>query len=120
MSYWLIKALLILGLLVVTYVLVRPPRSASTLAVRRIGLLLVLVGAAFAIIFPEVFNLLAHAIGVQSGTNLLVYLLVIALFAQIATSYRRDVEAEMKLTELARQIALMQADRTDEEGPPSP
>ncbi|WP_099331818.1 DUF2304 domain-containing protein [Actinomyces minihominis] len=109
-SYWLIKALLILSLIIITYILVRPSRSANSLAIRRIGIFLILAGAVFAILFPGIFNSFARTIGVTNGTNLLVYLLVIALFAQMATSYRRDAQLNEKLTTLAREVALARRD----------
>ncbi len=112
-SYWLIKSLLIVGLILITYVLVRPTRSASSLAVRRIGMLLVLAGAVFAILFPSLFNDFARLVGVTNGTNLLVYLLTIALFAQMATSYRRDAALDQKLTALAREVALTRAEEEE-------
>ncbi len=107
--YWLIKSLLILALIAVTYLLVRPTRSAGSLAVRRIGMFIVLGGAVFAILFPSLFNDFARMVGVANGTNLLVYLLVIALFAQMATSYRRDAAIEARLTKLAREVAIQKA-----------
>lgn len=108
MHYWLIKTLLILALIATTFFLVRPVQTEKSLAVRRIGMLLVIIAAIFAIIFPELFNQFARLVGVESGTNLLVYLLVVALFAQMVSGYRRDLAAEAKLTELARAIALSQ------------
>lgn len=105
-GYWLIKSLLIVALVAVTYFLVRPSRTASSLALRRIGLLLVLAAAVFAILFPGLFNTFARAVGVSNGTNLLVYLLTIALFAQMASSYRRDSNLDRKLSVLAREVAL--------------
>lgn len=104
--YWLIKSLLILALFAATYLLVRPTRSASSLALRRIGLFLILGGAVFAILFPGIFNRFAQTLGVMNGTNLLVYLLVVALFAQMATSYRRDSAMQARVTALAREVAL--------------
>ena len=105
-GYWLIKVLLIASLFLITYLLVRPSRSANTLALRRIGMLAVLLAAVFAIIFPSLFNSFARAVGVASGTNLLVYLLTIALFAQMVSSYRRDTNLDRKLTTLAREVAI--------------
>lgn len=105
-GYWLIKVLLIVALAGVTYFLIRPSRSASSLALRRIGMLLVLAAAVFAILFPSLFNTFARAVGVSNGTNLLVYLLTIALFAQMASSYRRDSGLDRKLSVLAREVAL--------------
>ncbi|MFZ1383188.1 MAG: DUF2304 domain-containing protein [Scrofimicrobium sp.] len=124
MNYWLIKAILIVSLLLVMYFLVRPVRTDSSLALRRIGMFLVMVAAMFAIIFPGLFNRFAHSIGVMSGTNLLVYILVIVILAQMASSYRKDMASQQKLTTLARKIALMEeTEKTvlqDETGSASP
>ena len=109
MSYWLIKLLLLLGLVVVVIVMVRPVKSANHLALRRLLVLLAVLFAAFAIIFPELMNRLAWSIGVVSGVNLLVYLLVIIMFGQIVSAYRRDASNERKLTELSRAIAMQSA-----------
>ena len=109
MGYWLIKSLLIIGMIIVIFFVLRPVKTMNSLALRRIGMLIVLLAAVFAVIFPDVVNRFAHFIGVSTGINLLVYLLVIALFAQMASAYRRDSVAEQKLTELARQVALQNA-----------
>ena len=114
--YWLIKTLLVVSMIAITYFLVRPTKTANSLAVRRIGMLLVIVSAVFAILFPSVFNTFARYIGVASGINLLVYLLTITLFSQMASSYRRDRMLNEKLTTLAREVALA---RRDDEGPES-
>ena len=108
-SYWLIKAILIIALVVVSYFLVRPVKNESSLARRRVVMLLILLAAIFAILFPGLFNDFARSIGVMSGTNLLVYLMVIVILAQMASNYRKDAQAQQKLTTLARKIALMEA-----------
>lgn len=108
-SYWLIKAILIIALVVVSYFLVRPVKSESSLARRRVVMLLILLAAIFAIIFPGRFNDFARSIGVMSGTNLLVYLVVIVILAQMASNYRKDAQTQQKLTALARKVALMEA-----------
>ncbi len=113
-SYWLIKAILIISLVVVSYFLVRPVKSDSSLARRRIVMLLILLAAIFAIIFPGLFNEFARSIGVMSGTNLLVYLMVIVILAQMASNYRKDAQSQQKLTVLARKIALLEAERSAE------
>ena len=109
-SYWLIKTLLIVSMIAITYFLVRPTKTANSLAVRRIGMLLVIISAVCAILFPSVFNTFARYIGVASGINLLVYLLTITLFAQMASSYRRDRMLNEKLTTVAREVALARGD----------
>lgn len=109
MSYWLIKVILLLALVVVMVVMVKPVKSASHLAMRRLLVLLMVVFAAFAIIFPGTMNQLAWSIGVVSGVNLLVYLLVISFFGQVVSGYRRDASNERKVTLLARAVALQSA-----------
>jgi len=104
--YWLIKAILLIALLLIGWFLVRPVRSQGHLAFRRLGMLLMIVFAMFAVLFPGLLNRLAWQLGVERGINLLVYVLVLALFAQVATAYRRDSTAEKRLTGLARAIAL--------------
>ena len=106
MSYWLIKSILVLGLILVTLALLRPVRSTSHLALRRVGFIILLFGSAFAVIFPDVLHRVAKAIGVTSGINLLVYILFLMVLAQMAVAYRRDLATERKITELSRKLAL--------------
>lgn len=110
-SYWLPKVLILLGLVLITRLVLRRPKSASHLALRRLAMLVLILFACFAVVFPAVLNSLAHLIGIEKGINLLVYGLVLALFAQMATSYRRDIDAEIRLTRLARAVALADAQR---------
>lgn len=114
MSYILVKIALIIGLVFVIFFMVRPVKSASHLAVRRIVLTLFVVLAVVVVIFPSTINDAARFIGVHSGVNLVVYILVIAVFIQMASSYRRDVATERKITELARAVALLTAPKDTE------
>jgi hypothetical protein len=104
--YWLIKAILLVALLFIAWVIVRPVRSQGHLALRRVVMVGTIVFAMFAVMFPGLLNRVAWRLGVDRGINLLVYVLVLALFAQIATAYRRDSTAEKRLTGLARAVAL--------------
>lgn len=104
--YWLIKLVLLVGLLVVAWFLMRPVRSPGHRALRRLGMMVIIVFAMFAVLFPGLLNRVAWRLGVDRGINLLVYVLVLAFFAQVATSYRRDSANERRLTGLARAVAL--------------
>ena len=106
MQYWLIKALLLAGLVVVAWWLIRPVKSQSRLALRRLGMTALVAFAMFAVLFPGLLNRVAAQVGVERGVNLLVYALVVAFFAQVATAYRRDEAAERRMTQMARAIAL--------------
>lgn len=110
-SYFLAKALLLIALIVITRIVLRKPASASHLALRRLAMLVLIIFACIAVVFPSLLNTVAHMIGIERGINLLVYCLVLALFTQMANSYRRDADAEARLTLLARAIALSDLDR---------
>lgn len=115
MSYWLIKSLLLAGLLLVASFMLRPVKNASHLAIRRLGVVFIVVLAGAGVLFPELVSRAARFIGVDSGVNLLVYFLFLVVFTQMATSYRRDTVTEEKITQLARAVALATADK-----PPTP
>ncbi len=109
-TYWLIKALLLLALVGLAFLVIRPVRSASHLAIRRLGMLAIILFAGFAVLFPSLLNQIAAFVGVERGINLLVYSLVLAFFMQMASAYRRDADAEHRITQLARAIAISSAE----------
>ncbi len=80
-------------------------------AVRRILLVLFVVGAGVSVFFPQLLTWLANLVGIGRGTDLLLYILVIAFLGFAATSYRRSRQLETQITELSRQIALLGAER---------
>ncbi|WP_115726935.1 DUF2304 domain-containing protein [Actinomyces culturomici] len=110
-TYWLAKLLLLVGLGLVAFLILRRPRTASHLALRRLGMLVLILFACFAVLFPHILNDLAHLVGIERGINLLVYGVVLALFGAMAGSYRRDSDTEARLTQLARAVALADAER---------
>ena len=101
-AYIAIRVLLLLALALTAWWLVRPVSSASSLALRRIGIGVLVAAAIVAILVPSLANTVARAIGVERGVNLIVYGLVIALIAQMVTGYRR----EARMATLARSLAL--------------
>jgi hypothetical protein len=78
-------------------------------AVRRILLVLFVVGAGVSVFFPQLLTKLANLVGIGRGTDLLLYILVIAFLGFAATTYRRNRQLEMEITELSRRIALLAA-----------
>lgn len=113
-GYWLIRTLLLLGLASIAWTLLHPTRSANHLALRRLTTMLVIAFAMFAVLFPTTLNRIAVHLGVERGVNLLLYVLVLAFFAQMATAYRRDMDTEKRMTLLARTVALDTVRRPDE------
>ena len=106
-AYLAIRILLLLALALTAWWLVRPVSSASSLALRRIG-----IGAVVAAGYrghpraPRWPTRLPTQSALSEGVNLIVYGLVIALIAQMVTGYRREARAEERMAELARSLAL--------------
>ncbi|EJZ85623.1 hypothetical protein HMPREF9241_01167 [Schaalia turicensis ACS-279-V-Col4] len=105
-EYFLIRALLIIGLVLVTWLLVRPVQSQSHLAVQRLLILVIVIFAIITIVYPPLLNQIARAVGVERGINLLVYALIICVLAQMSASYRNSMALEKRITLLAREVAL--------------
>lgn len=105
-AYLVIRILLLIALAITAWWLVRPVSSASSLAVRRIGIGFLVVAAVVVILVPTLANTVARAIGVERGVNLIVYGLVVAFIAQMVTGYRREARAEARMATLARSLAL--------------
>ncbi len=123
-AYLAIRILLLLALAASAWWLMRPVASASSLALRRLGIGLLVTAAIVAILVPSLANTVARAIGVERGVNLIVYGLVLASIAQMITAYRREARAEARMARLARALALAHvlppADRGAREAPAPP
>lgn len=104
-----IQLLLLVGIAVVTVLLTRSTADARHQAVRRVLLVLFAVATALAILFPSILSRVARLVGVGRGTDLLLYLLVIAFLSFIATTYRRMKATDRRITELTRELALTEA-----------
>ena len=94
-AYLAIRVLLLIALAITAWWLVRPVSSASSLALRRIGIGILVVAAIVAILVPSLANTVARAIGVERGVNLIVYGLVVAFIAQMVTGYRREARGDL-------------------------
>lgn len=104
-----IQILLLIGIAVVTVLLTRSTADARHQAVRRVLLVLFALVTAAAILFPTILSRTAALVGVGRGTDLLLYLLVIAFLSFIATTYRRMKATDRRITELTRELALTEA-----------
>lgn len=79
-------------------------------AVRRVALVVFGVLAVASILFPETWTMAAQLIGVGRGTDLILYMLVVAFFSFMATTFKRSREADGRYTKLARRLALDEAE----------
>lgn len=104
-----IQLLLLVGVALVTVLLTRSTADARHQAVRRVLLVLFALATALAILFPTILSRIARLVGVGRGTDLVLYLLVIAFLSFIATTFRRMKATDRRLTELTRELALTEA-----------
>jgi hypothetical protein len=105
----LIKVVLLTGLAVVAMLIVWPGRGARRMALRRISLLLVVMSAAGAVVFPQLANDVAGLFGVGRGADLLLYGLVVAFVGYVIATRAHHSRIDLQMTELARAQALRSA-----------
>ena len=106
----IIKILLLAALGGAALVLVRGRRTALNLLVRRAVMLLAIAIGAVAVLVPDVLTEVAQAVGVGRGADLLLYLLCVTfLFVSIGL-HLRLTEMHERYVELARRLALHEAD----------
>ena len=87
----------------------------STLRDRVIALLF-FAAAVIAILFPSLTTVVANALGVGRGTDLLIYLLILGSAFAFTMQNARILRLEDHITELVRELALSQAVRAEEPG----
>jgi hypothetical protein len=105
----LIQAFLILAALAVFGVFIRNSHSVRSQAFKRIGFVAFLCLNLDAVLRPDDTTWLAHKLGVGRGTDLLVYLLVVAFAFVAVNTYLRFRTLERRFTDLARAVALSDA-----------
>ena len=107
----IIKIILISGILFLGWLALRENPSTSSLAVRRLaGVGIIVVGTAL-ILWPDITSWVAEIVGVGRGTDLLFYgCVLLFMFTSIAQSQRVH-RLEQKVVALTREIALLDASR---------
>jgi hypothetical protein len=101
-----IKVILVVAIATFALIGMRAPRGARHLALRRISLIAFGILAALTVVFPDVWNSLANAVGVGRGTDLLLYLFIVVMLGYMASTYLRFRGVETQITLLSRRIAL--------------
>lgn len=105
----LIKALLIGAFLAMLVYFVRAGKSMRASAWRRILLVLFVVAAIVAVLYPDELTVIANMLGVGRGADLLLYATVAALVFSLLVIYAKFKDAESKIDELARHVAILES-----------
>ena len=84
-------------------------RKARAKAGVKLGFLLFIAAGIWAVLRPDDLSIVANYVGVSRGTDLLLYLLVVAFMFTTLSSYIRFRELELRYARLARAVALQNA-----------
>lgn len=108
-SQIVIKVVLSLAVVIVGVGIAWPGRGARRMAIRRLGVLVVIVAVVVGIVNPALSDRVASLVGVGRGADLLLYGLTIA-FGLYVVSARRDLaHVHRQILELARAEAILRA-----------
>ncbi|WP_037575292.1 DUF2304 domain-containing protein [Phaeacidiphilus oryzae] len=102
----LIQILLIAGAAGLCLLFVRRWDRAHTRAWKRLAFFAFVVVNVYAVLRPGDVTWLANRVGVGRGTDLVLYLLVLAVSFFALNTYLRFKSLERKLTDLARSVAI--------------
>jgi hypothetical protein len=109
-----IQALLIAAVITLLVYLLRSRRSAQARAWVKVGYVVFVIAAVYAILRPDDTTVLANWLGVDRGSDLLGYALIIVFLFTTLSTYMRFKDLELKYAQLARAVALESA-RTPED-----
>ncbi|MCW2690453.1 MAG: hypothetical protein JWR37_5343 [Mycobacterium sp.] len=111
-----IQALLIVAVVALLVYLLRSRRSPKSRAWVKVGYVLFVLAAVYAIIRPDDTTVVANWLGVARGADLLEYALIIAFAFTTMSTYMRFKDLEVRYARLARAVALEGARTPDQAG----
>ncbi len=101
-----IQGLLIAAVLALLLYLLRARTNAKTKAWVKVGYLLFVIAAVYAILRPDDTTVVANWLGVDRGADLLSYALFVAFVFTTLSTYVRFKELEVRYARLVRAVAL--------------
>jgi hypothetical protein len=108
-----IQVLLIAAVVALLVYLLRSRTNAKAKAWVKVGYVLFVIAAVYAILRPDDTTVLANWLGVDRGADLLSYALIIAFVFTTLSTYLRFKELELRYARLARAVALQNAQTPD-------
>ncbi len=101
-----IQIILILGLLLIGFIVTA--RLSTGLFIKPLGAAFTLVGIYF-VLYPDTTTLIAHWLGVDRGTDLMLYFFMLGTFFALTHLYGRQRELKLQLTQFIREEAIRNA-----------
>ena len=111
----LIQVLLVLAVLLILFVFVRSSNAVYVQASKRVALVLFALVNVYAVMRPDDLSAIAKLVGVGRGTDLVLYALVVAFMAGMFSFYQRFRVVDRRYTELARTVAIREAEIVNRE-----
>lgn len=105
----MIKFLLVPGVVLAVLLALRSRTSSRGQARRKILAALTVVGGVVAVLVPQLMQRLADFVGVDRGSDLLLYGLAMVIIYLVGSTSVRFREQEARLVRLAREVALADA-----------
>ncbi|WP_087117032.1 DUF2304 domain-containing protein [Corynebacterium urinipleomorphum] len=105
----MIQVLLLLAAFILVLYFFTNRKKANAKAWVKIGFVLMVLAAVWAILRPDDVTVLANWLGVDRGTDLMLYVLIIAFFFTTMSTWVRFREQELRYARLARAVALQNA-----------
>jgi len=109
----LIKVLLLVAILVIGLLAFRGSQKPIHKVIWRAYVVVVLVAAAVAVIYPDGLTRLANTVGVGRGADLLLYVMVVTFMLVAVVLFRRLATLERRYTQLARSVAVHEATKSE-------
>jgi len=111
----LIQILLLLAVVGLMVLFVRSSGAIYVQASKRIALVLFAIANVYAVMRPDDVTAVARVLGVGRGTDLVLYALVVAFMAGMFSFYQRFRVVDRRYTELARTVAIREAELVNRE-----
>lgn len=105
----MIQVLLLLAAVALAAYFFTQRKKAFAKAWVKIGFVVLVVAAVWAILRPDDVTVVANWLGVDRGTDLMLYVLIIAFFFTTMSTWVRFREQELRYARLARAVALQNA-----------
>ena len=102
----LVQLLLLAATLMLAFYFLTNRRKARAKAGVKLGFVLFIVAAVWAVLRPDDLTVLANWVGVDRGTDMLLYVLVVAFLFTTLSTWIRFREQELRYARLARAVAL--------------
>ena len=105
----MIQFILLLSAAALAFYFFSNRRKAQAKAGVKIGFVVLILAEIWAILRPDDLTVLANWLGVDRGTDLMLYVLVVAFFFTTLSTWVRFREQELRYARLARAVALQNA-----------